>query len=171
MDHGTLTDNNGRKADFRNVVLVMTTNAGVHETTRKSIGFKQQDHSHDAMAEINQTFTPEFRNRLDNTIWFNHLDEQIIMQVVDKFIVELESQLDKKSVSLEITQGARDWLAQKGYDKTMGARPMARIIQDSLKKPLANEILFGQLINGGSVKVIVNNKELVFEYENESVEA
>jgi ATP-dependent Clp protease ATP-binding subunit ClpA len=93
------------------------------------------------------------------------------MQVVDKFIVELESQLDKKSVSLEITQGARDWLAQKGYDKTMGARPMARIIQDSLKKPLANEILFGQLINGGSVKVIVNNKELVFEYENESVEA
>jgi ATP-dependent Clp protease ATP-binding subunit ClpA len=171
MDHGTLTDNNGRKADFRNVVLVMTTNAGVHETTRKSIGFKQQDHSHDAMAEINQTFTPEFRNRLDNTIWFNHLDEQIIMQVVDKFIVELESQLDKKSVSLEITQGARDWLAQKGYDKTMGARPMARIIQDSLKKPLANEILFGQLINGGSVKVIVNNKELAFEYENESVEA
>jgi ATP-dependent Clp protease ATP-binding subunit ClpA len=171
MDHGTLTDNNGRKADFRNVVLVMTTNAGVHETTRKSIGFKQQDHSHDAMAEINQTFTPEFRNRLDNTIWFNNLDEQIIMQVVDKFIVELESQLDKKSVSLEITQGARDWLAQKGYDKTMGARPMARIIQDSLKKPLANEILFGQLINGGSVKVIVNNKELVFEYENESVEA
>jgi ATP-dependent Clp protease ATP-binding subunit ClpA len=93
------------------------------------------------------------------------------MQVVDKFIVELESQLDKKSVSLEITQGARDWLAKKGYDKTMGARPMARIIQDSLKKPLANEILFGQLINGGSVKVIVNNKELVFEYENESVEA
>jgi ATP-dependent Clp protease ATP-binding subunit ClpA len=171
MDHGTLTDNNGRKADFRNVVLVMTTNAGVHETTRKSIGFKQQDHSHDAMAEINQTFTPEFRNRLDNTIWFNHLDEQIIMQVVDKFIVELESQLDKKSVSLEVTEAARDWLAQKGYDKTMGARPMARIIQDSLKKPLANEILFGQLIDGGSVKVIVNNKQLVFEYENESVEA
>ena len=171
MDHGTLTDNNGRKADFRNVVLVMTTNAGVQETIRKSIGFKQQDHSHDAMSEINKTFTPEFRNRLDNTIWFNHLDEKVILQVVDKFIVELESQLDAKSVSLEVTEPARKWLAKEGYDKAMGARPMARLIQEKLKKPLANEILFGELSDGGNVKVSIKDKQLTFSYENESVEA
>ncbi|WP_105171453.1 ATP-dependent Clp protease ATP-binding subunit ClpA [Pseudoalteromonas sp. T1lg24] len=171
MDHGTLTDNNGRKADFRNVVLVMTTNAGVQETIRKSIGFKQQDHSHDAMSEINKTFTPEFRNRLDNTIWFNHLDEKVILQVVDKFIVELESQLDAKSVSLEVTEPARKWLAKEGYDKAMGARPMARLIQEKLKKPLANEILFGELSDGGNVKVSMKDKQLTFSYENESVEA
>lgn len=171
MDHGTLTDNNGRKADFRNVVLVMTTNAGVQETIRKSIGFKQQDHSHDAMSEINKTFTPEFRNRLDNTIWFNHLDEKVILRVVDKFIVELESQLDAKSVSLEVTEPARKWLAKEGYDKAMGARPMARLIQEKLKKPLANEILFGELSDGGNVKVSIKDKQLTFSYENESVEA
>lgn len=171
MDHGTLTDNNGRKADFRNVVLVMTTNAGVQETIRKSIGFKQQDHSHDAMSEINKTFTPEFRSRLDNTIWFNHLDEKVILQVVDKFIVELESQLDAKSVSLEVTEPARKWLAKEGYDKAMGARPMARLIQEKLKKPLANEILFGELSDGGNVKVSIKDKQLTFSYENESVEA
>ncbi|WP_372770697.1 ATP-dependent Clp protease ATP-binding subunit ClpA [Pseudoalteromonas sp.] len=171
MDHGTLTDNNGRKADFRNVVLVMTTNAGVQETIRKSIGFKQQDHSHDAMSEINKTFTPEFRNRLDNTIWFNHLDEKVILQVVDKFIVELESQLDAKSVSIEVTEPARKWLAKEGYDKAMGARPMARLIQEKLKKPLANEILFGQLCDGGNVKVSIKDKQLTFSYEKESVEA
>lgn len=171
MDHGTLTDNNGRKADFRNVVLVMTANAGVQETIRKSIGFKQQDHSHDAMSEINKTFTPEFRNRLDNTIWFNHLDEKVILQVVDKFIVELESQLDAKSVSLEVTEPARKWLAKEGYDKAMGARPMARLIQEKLKKPLANEILFGELSDGGNVKVSIKDKQLTFSYENESVEA
>jgi ATP-dependent Clp protease ATP-binding subunit ClpA len=171
MDHGTLTDNNGRKADFRNVVLVMTTNAGVQETIRKSIGFKQQDHSHDAMSEINKTFTPEFRNRLDNTIWFNHLDEKVILQVVDKFIVELESQLDAKSVSIEVTEPARKWLAKEGYDKAMGARPMARLIQEKLKKPLANEILFGELCDGGNVKVSIKDKQLTFSYEKESVEA
>ncbi|AIY65511.1 ATP-dependent Clp protease ATP-binding subunit ClpA [Pseudoalteromonas piratica] len=171
MDHGTLTDNNGRKADFRNVVLVMTTNAGVQETIRKSIGFKQQDHSHDAMSEINKTFTPEFRNRLDNTIWFNHLDEKVILQVVDKFIVELESQLDAKSVSIEVTEPARKWLAKEGYDKAMGARPMARLIQEKLKKPLANEILFGELSDGGNVKVSIKDKQLTFSYQKESVEA
>ena len=171
MDHGTLTDNNGRKADFRNVVLVMTTNAGVQETIRKSIGFKQQDHSHDAMSEINKTFTPEFRNRLDNTIWFNHLDEKVILQVVDKFIVELESQLDAKSVSIEVTEPARKWLAKEGYDKAMGARPMSRLIQEKLKKPLANEILFGELSDGGNVKVSIKDKQLTFSYQKESVEA
>nr|WP_193988872.1 ATP-dependent Clp protease ATP-binding subunit ClpA [Lelliottia steviae] len=165
MDHGTLTDNNGRKADFRNVVLVMTTNAGVQETVRKSIGFTEQDHSHDAMSEINKVFSPEFRNRLDNIIWFNHLDKEVILQVVDKFIVELQAQLDKKSVNLELTSKARELLADKGYDKAMGARPMARVIQEELKKPLANEILFGELSDGGSVKVSVKDKKIHFEYE------
>uniref|UniRef100_UPI0030CA2ED7 ATP-dependent Clp protease ATP-binding subunit ClpA n=1 Tax=Pseudoalteromonas nigrifaciens TaxID=28109 RepID=UPI0030CA2ED7 len=120
MDHGTLTDNNGRKADFRNVVVVMTTNAGVQETTRASIGFSEQDHTHDAMGEINKVFSPEFRNRLDNIIWFNHLDKDVILLVVDKFIVELQAQLDKKSVNLELSAKAREWLADKGYDKAMG---------------------------------------------------
>ncbi|KPM84716.1 ATP-dependent Clp protease ATP-binding subunit ClpA [Pseudoalteromonas sp. ACER1] len=165
MDHGTLTDNNGRKADFRNVVLVMTTNAGVQETVRKSIGFTEQDHSHDAMSEINKVFSPEFRNRLDNIIWFNHLEKEIILQVVDKFIVELQAQLDKKSVNLELTSKAREWLADKGYDKAMGARPMARVIQDELKKPLANAILFGELADGGSVKVSIKDKKIHFDFE------
>ncbi|WP_440053113.1 ATP-dependent Clp protease ATP-binding subunit ClpA [Pseudoalteromonas sp. T1lg65] len=171
MDHGTLTDNNGRKADFRNIVLVMTTNAGVQETVRQSIGFQEQDHSHDAMSEINKVFTPEFRNRLDNIIWFNHLDREVILQVVDKFIVELQAQLDKKSVNLELTSQARSWLADTGYDKAMGARPMARVIQDNLKKPLANEILFGSLSDGGTVKVSVKESKLKFEYQTEAVSA
>ncbi|WP_289053095.1 AAA family ATPase, partial [uncultured Pseudoalteromonas sp.] len=166
MDHGTLTDNNGRKADFRNVVVVMTTNAGVQETTRKSIGFTEQDHTHDAMSEINKVFSPEFRNRLDNIIWFNHLEKEVILQVVDKFVVELQAQLDKKSVNLELTSKAREWLADKGYDKAMGARPMARVIQDELKKPLANEILFGELVDGGTVKVSVKDKKINFDYES-----
>ncbi len=164
MDHGTLTDNNGRKVDFRNVVLVMTTNAGVQETIRKSIGFKQQDHSHDAMSEINKTFSPEFRNRLDGIVWFNHLDEDVILQVVDKFIIELQAQLDQKGVSLEVTEKARDWLAKKGYDKSMGARPMGRVIQEQLKKELATELLFGQLSQGGEVKVDLKKEKLTFTY-------
>lgn len=162
MDNGSLTDNNGRKADFRNVILVMTTNAGVQETQRKSIGFQQQDHSFDAMSEINRTFSPEFRNRLDHIIWFNHLDVAVIHQVVDKFIVELQAQLDVKGVSLEVTTAARSWLAEKGYDKAMGARPMGRLIQEKLKKPLANELLFGKLVAGGSVKVELASDELEF---------
>ncbi|MCF7481856.1 ATP-dependent Clp protease ATP-binding subunit ClpA [Vibrio sp. J1-1] len=167
MDNGTLTDNNGRKADFRNVILVMTTNAGVAETERKSIGLIQQDNSHDAMAEIKKVFTPEFRNRLDNIIWFNSLDESVIHQVVDKFIVELQVQLDARGVSMEVSQDARHWLANKGYDKAMGARPMGRVIQEQLKKPLANELLFGSLVNGGTVKVSLVNDALVFEYLSE----
>ncbi|CAM5225262.1 ATP-dependent Clp protease ATP-binding subunit ClpA [Alishewanella longhuensis] len=166
MDHGTLTDNNGRKIDFRNVVLVMTTNAGVQETIRKSIGFKQQDHSHDALAEINKTFSPEFRNRLDGIIWFKHLDQEIILQIVDKFICDLQVQLDKKQVSLELSSDARQWLAEKGYDHAMGARPMARVIQEHLKKPLANEILFGALVSGGEVKVSLQDNSLQFDYQS-----
>ncbi|MFC4699675.1 ATP-dependent Clp protease ATP-binding subunit ClpA [Glaciecola siphonariae] len=164
MDHGTLTDNNGRKVDFRNVVLVMTTNAGVQATVKKSIGFKQQDHSHDAMSEINRTFTPEFRNRLDSIVWFNHLDREVILQVVDKFIIELQAQLDAKGVSLEVSEKARAWLAEQGYDKSMGARPMARVIQDQLKRELASELLFGQLSKGGEVKVGLRNEKLAFKY-------
>ncbi|MBA6346676.1 ATP-dependent Clp protease ATP-binding subunit ClpA [Colwellia sp. BRX8-9] len=164
MDHGTLTDNNGRKADFRNIVLVLTTNAGAHEITRQSIGFKQQDQSIDAMGEINKTFSPEFRNRLDNIVWFNHLDEVVIQQVVDKFIVELQALLDQKGVSLELTKDARKWLAVNGYDKSMGARPMSRLIQEHLKKPLANELLFGDLTHGGVAKVGVKKDKLVLSY-------
>ena len=164
MDNGTLTDNNGRKADFRNVVLVMTTNCGVQETQRKSIGFQNQDHTHDAMSEINRTFSPEFRNRLDNVIWFNHLDMDVIHQVVDKFIVELQAQLDVKGVSLEVTSAARNWLAEKGYDKAMGARPMGRVIQEQMKKPLANELLFGELVAGGVVKVDMLDDKLKFHF-------
>lgn len=167
MDNGTLTDNNGRKADFRNVILVMTTNAGVQETEKKSIGLIQQDHSHDAMSVIKKVFTPEFRNRLDNIIWFNSLDEHVIHQVVDKFIVELQAQLDARGVSLEVSDDARHWLALKGYDKAMGARPMGRAIQEQLKKPLANELLFGSLVDGGTVKVNLKDDELKFEYLSE----
>ncbi|QSX32192.1 ATP-dependent Clp protease ATP-binding subunit ClpA [Shewanella avicenniae] len=166
MDHGTLTDNNGRKADFRHVTLVMTTNAGVQETVRKSIGFKQQDHSHDAMSEINRVFSPEFRNRLDSIIWFNSLDMTIIAKVVDKFLVELQAQLDAKGVTLDVSDEARTYLAEKGYDKTMGARPMARVVTDMLKRPLADEILFGKLEFGGVAKVDVINGELDISVES-----
>ncbi|EKF9278502.1 ATP-dependent Clp protease ATP-binding subunit ClpA [Vibrio cholerae] len=164
MDNGTLTDNNGRKADFRNVILVMTTNAGVAETVKKSIGLIQQDNSHDAMSEIKKVFTPEFRNRLDHIIWFNSLDERVIHQVVDKFIVELQAQLDARGVSLEVSEDARHWLAVRGYDREMGARPMGRVIQEQLKKPLANELLFGSLVDGGTVKVTLSDDRLAFEY-------
>ncbi|BCU56237.1 ATP-dependent Clp protease ATP-binding subunit ClpA [Enterobacter kobei] len=168
MDNGTLTDNNGRKADFRNVVMVMTTNAGVRETERKSIGLIHQDNSTDAMGEIKKIFTPEFRNRLDNIIWFDHLSTEVIHQVVDKFIVELQVQLDQKGVSLEVSQEARDWLAEKGYDRAMGARPMGRIIQDNLKKPLANELLFGSLVDGGQVTVALDKEknELTYGFQS-----
>ncbi|MFT4942096.1 MAG: ATP-dependent Clp protease ATP-binding subunit ClpA [Paraglaciecola sp.] len=165
MDHGRLTDNNGRKVDFRNVVLVMTTNAGVQETIRKSIGFKQQDTSSNAMTEINKTFAPEFRNRLDAIVWFNHLNQDVILQVVDKFIIELEVLLDAKGVSLEVTNEAREWLAEKGYDKNMGARPMARTMQQYVKKELANELLFGELSKGGSVKIKLEDDKLSFKFK------
>ena len=171
MDNGTLTDNNGRKADFRNIILVMTTNAGATETVRQSIGFKDQDNNSDALAEVNKLFAPEFRNRLDNIIWFNHLDMQVIHMVVDKFLVELEAQLDAKQVAMQVSEDARKWLATQGYDKTMGARPMARVIQDKIKRKLANEILFGQLADGGSVNIHLDNDELTFTFSNEKVVA
>jgi len=165
MDHGTLTDNNGRKADFRNVILVMTTNAGAHEMSRPSIGFTTQDHSSDAMEAIRKLFTPEFRNRLDAIVQFGSLDPTVIAQVVDKFIFELEAQLQDQQVSIEIDMAARLWLAEHGYDPKMGARPMARLIQQHIKKPLAEELLFGRLAQGGRLFVHLENGELAFEIE------
>ncbi|MGH8552743.1 MAG: AAA family ATPase, partial [Methylococcales bacterium] len=153
MDHGTLTDNNGRKADFRHIILVMTTNAGAAEGTRASIGFTQQNHSSDSMQIINKTFTPEFRNRIDAIIQFKPLDFEVICHVVDKFIFELESQLAAKNVTLSLDTEARAWLAEHGCDPMMGARPMKRVIQDNIKKPLADKLLFGELSQGGTVKV------------------
>ena len=155
MDHGSLTDNNGRKADFRNVILVMTTNAGAQEMSRTSIGFAGQDNSTDAMEVIRRVFTPEFRNRLDAIIQFEGLDERTIAQVVDKFIVELETQLEEKGVGIEVDDEARTWIAARGYDPKMGARPMARVVQEHIKRPLAEELLFGKLAAGGQVKVSV----------------
>jgi len=156
MDHGTLTDNNGRKADFRNVIIVMTTNAGAEVLSKRSIGFHDADHSTDVMGVIQRTFTPEFRNRLDAVIQFRGLDERTVANVVDKFIIELEAQLEQKRVALTVDEDARAWLAEHGYDRTMGARPMARVIQDNVKKPLADEILFGQLTRGGKVHITVD---------------
>jgi len=153
MDHGSLTDNNGRKADFRNVILVLTTNAGASDLQKSSIGFHKQSKKTDYMEAIKRTFSPEFRNRLDATLWFNPLDKQVICSVVDKFIVELQSQLDEKGVSLEVTQPARNWLAEIGFDEQMGARPMARVMREKIKQELAEELLFGRLANGGQVSV------------------
>jgi ATP-dependent Clp protease ATP-binding subunit ClpA len=155
MDHGTLTDNNGRKADFRNVTIVLTTNAGAQEMSRSSVGFTLQDHSTDAMEVLKKLFSPEFRNRLDAIIQFEPLGEQSIARVVDKLIVELEAQLDKNDVTIELEPAARDWVAVRGYDKKMGARPMARVIQEHIKRPLAEELLFGKLAEGGHVRVEV----------------
>lgn len=166
MDHGTLTDNNGRKADFRNVVLVMTTNVGAEVMSRRSIGFASQDHSTDGMEELKKTFTPEFRNRLDAVIQFAPLSIDIIQNVVNKFVDELQHQLDDKDVVLHLDQTAKEWLAEHGYDEKMGARPMARLIQDELKKPLAESILFGELSeSGGDVFITANEEGIQFSVE------
>jgi len=167
MDHGTLTDANGRKTDFRNIIIVMTTNAGAERMTRASIGFALQDHSTDAGEAIKRTFSPEFRNRLDATIQFKSLDPATISHVVDKFLVELESQLDGKKVTLEVDQNARAWLAEHGYDPLMGARPMSRLIREKMKKALAEELLFGRLTNGGHVSVTVRDDDIAIDIEVE----
>ncbi|MFZ9052399.1 MAG: ATP-dependent Clp protease ATP-binding subunit ClpA [Woeseiaceae bacterium] len=159
MDHGTLTDNNGRKADFRNVILVMTTNAGAQEMSRASIGFTQQDHSSDGMEIIRRSFSPEFRNRLDTIIQFAPLDTTSIKRVVDKLVVELEAKLDTNNVTLELDDAAREWIAERGYDAKMGARPMARIIQEHIKRPLAEELLFGSLADGGHVRISLGSDD------------
>lgn len=160
MDHGTLTDTNGRQADFRNVVLIMTTNAGADRISRASVGFTRQDHSSDALEIVKKTFSPEFRNRLSAIIEFNALDQKTILNVVDKFLVELQAQLDDKKVSLETDDAARLWLGEQGYDKVMGARPMARLLQERIKRKLAEELLFGKLLHGGRVFVSVADGDL-----------
>ena len=157
MDHGTLTDNNGRKADFRNVILVMTTNAGAREMDRQSIGFTQQDHSTDGLSAIQRMFTPEFRNRLDTVIQFDALDRESVLRVVDKLVLELESQLERNDVTLELNPAARQLIADRGYDPKMGARPMARVIQEQIKRPLAEQLLFGELVDGGHVVIVVGD--------------
>ena len=166
MDHGSLTDNNGRKADFRNIILVMTTNAGAEEGSRSSIGFTQQDHATDSMKVIEKGFSPEFRNRLDAIIQFKPLDLSIVGHVVDKFIFELEGLLAEKHVTVALDADARLWLAEHGCDPKMGARPMARLIQEKIKKPLANDLLFGKLAHGGHVRIYVEHDEIAFAIES-----
>ena len=160
MDHGTLTDNNGRKADFRNVVLIMTTNAGAQEMGRPSIGFAEQDNSTDGMEVIRRMFTPEFRNRLDAIVQFSALKLEVVKTVVDKFLTELQAQLDEKRVTLEVDEAARAWLAREGYDEKMGARPMQRLIQEKIKRQLAEDLLFGDLASGGTVHVTIEDNDL-----------
>ena len=166
MDHGSLTDNNGRKADFRNAVVIMTTNAGAQDMSRASMGFQSQDHSSDASEMIKKTFSPEFRNRLDGIIQFNPLPLEVIKTVVDKFLVELQVQLDEQKVQIEVSDKAREWLVENGYDKNMGARPMQRLIQDTIKKELAEQILFGDLSkNGGIAYVDLKKGKINIKYE------
>jgi len=164
MDHGTLTDTNGRQTDFRNIIIVMTTNAGAQESNRASMGFQIQNHRTDAMNIIKKAFSPEFRNRLDAIVEFLSLDFQTIVSVVDKFIIELEAQLESKHVTLEVTENARHWLAKQGYDPQMGARPMARLIQENIKKPAAEELLFGSLERGGHIIVDEQSNALTLQY-------
>lgn len=171
MDHGTLTDNNGRKADFRNVTIIMTTNAGAEMLSRSSMGFSSQDHSSDGMESIKKSFSPEFRNRLDGIIQFKQLGQDMIAQVVDKFVFEFEHQLEEKGVTLSIDDEVRTWLAIKGYDPVMGARPLTRVIQEHLKKPLAEDLLFGALAKGGHVSVTVKDDKLVFETQSKNLPA
>jgi ATP-dependent Clp protease ATP-binding subunit ClpA len=161
MDHGTLTDNNGRKADFRNVVIIMTTNAGAAELSKTSMGFTMTKQSGDEMGEIKRMFTPEFRNRLDAIISFAALDSEIILRVVDKFLMQLEDQLHEKKVEITFTQALKEHLAKTGFDPLMGARPMARLIQDTIRRALADELLFGRLSNGGKVTVDIDDESKV----------
>ena len=163
MDHGSLTDNNGRTSSFKQVILIMTTNVGADSISRNSMAFTKQDHSRDNSEAMKRMFTPEFRNRLDAIIQFNPLDQNVIVSVVDKFLVELQAQLDDKKVVLEIDDAVRNYLAEKGYDRLMGARPMNRLIQDEIKKPLAEQILFGDLVNGGTVSIRMNADKTAIE--------
>ena len=171
MDHGTLTDNNGRKADFRNVVIIMTTNAGAEALNKSNMGFTQSSTSGDEMADIKRTFTPEFRNRLDAVISFAPLDHEVILRVVDKFLMQLEEQLHEKKVEVVFTDALKDYLGKHGFDPKMGARPMARLIQDTIRSALADELLFGRLANGGKVVVDVKNNKVGLEFEEEAVVA
>ena len=166
MDHGTLTDNNGRQADFRNVIIIMTTNAGAESMQKSVIGFSAKREAGDEMADIKRLFSPEFRNRLDAMISFKALDNEIILRVVDKFLMQLEAQLHEKKVEAHFSDDLKAWLAEKGFDPLMGARPMARLIQDTIRSALADELLFGRLVNGGKVTIDLDEDDkvrLVFE--------
>jgi ATP-dependent Clp protease ATP-binding subunit ClpA len=168
MDHGKLTDHNGKQVDFRNVILIMTTNAGASDMAKAAYGFTRSKREGDDVEAINRLFTPEFRNRLDAVITFAHLPQEVIKRVVQKFVLQLEAQLADRAVSIELSPEAADWLVERGYDEAMGARPMARLIQEHIKKPLSDELLFGKLKTGGHVRVIVREDEgrkvLGFEY-------
>ncbi len=164
MDHGKLTDHNGKTVDFRNVILIMTTNAGASDLAKEAIGFGRNERTGDDTEAINRMFTPEFRNRLDATIGFSGLTPEIISRVVEKFIMQLEAQLEDRNVTIEMTDAARAWIGAKGYDKLYGARPLARMIQEHIKKPLAEELLFGELEKGGLVKIKIKNNGLCFAY-------
>jgi len=172
MDHGTLTDNNGRKADFRNVAIIMTTNAGAADLQKTSMGFTAAKQIGDEMVEIKRLFTPEFRNRLDATISFAPLDHEVILRVVDKFLMQLEEQFHEKKVDAHFTSALKEMLAEKGFDPHMGARPMSRLIQDTIRAALADELLFGRLSNGGHVTVDLDKEgkvKLIFAEEPEAV--
>jgi len=170
MDHGQLTDSNGKKIDFRNVVLIMTTNAGAADAQRNSIGFGRGKQDDEAEEAIKRVFTPEFRNRLDAVVAFRPLTPEIIRLVVQKFIMQLEAQLADRHVTIETDDDAADWLAKNGFDELYGARPLGRVIQENIKKPLADEILFGKLVKGGHVRVVLKDGKLSFEIEGETRE-
>jgi ATP-dependent Clp protease ATP-binding subunit ClpA len=165
MDHAALTDNNGKKADFRNIILIMTTNAGAREMSGAPLGFGERSNVGKGKEAIEKMFSPEFRNRLDAMVVFNSLSPEIIERVVDKFIMELDLQLNEKKVFLQLTPKARKWLAERGYDPVFGARPMARLIQTEIKRALADEILFGKLQSGGKVEIDESEGKLTFKYE------
>jgi ATP-dependent Clp protease ATP-binding subunit ClpA len=173
MDHGTLTDNNGRKADFRNVTIIMTTNAGAENLSKTNMGFTNAKQTGDEQADIKRLFSPEFRNRLDATVSFASLSQDIIIRVVDKFLIQLEDQLHDKKVEVTFSDALKAYLGKKGFDPLMGARPMARLIQDTIRKALADELLFGKLANGGSVHVDIDDNDevkLIFAKDKKSSE-
>lgn len=173
MDHGTLTDNNGRKADFRNVTIIMTTNAGAENLSKSNMGFTNAKQAGDEQADIKRLFSPEFRNRLDATVSFASLSQDIILRVVDKFLIQLEDQLHDKKVEVTFSDALKAYLGKKGFDPLMGARPMARLIQDTIRKALADELLFGKLANGGNVHVDIDDKnevKLTFTQDEQSAE-
>ncbi|MCB2126156.1 MAG: AAA family ATPase, partial [Rhodobacteraceae bacterium] len=167
-DHGKLTDHNGRQVDFRNVILIMTSNAGAADMARAAFGFGRERREGEDTAAIERTFTPEFRNRLDAVISFAPLSREVILQVVDKFVLQLEAQLMDRHVHIELSPEAANWLAEKGYDDKMGARPLGRVIQEHIKKPLAEELLFGKLTKGGVVRVRVKDDAIVLDVEEPS---
>ena len=171
MDAGQLTDNNGRKSDFRNVILIMTTNIGAELLSKRNIGFAESSNESDAMNSLKRLFSPEFRNRLDETIQFNYLDRNVILSIVDKFLTKLQAQLDKRNVEIQVSKKVIEWIADNGYDKEMGARPMERFISQNIKKPLVDKLLFGNLKSGGLIKLDIEKGKLKFTDTKTKVKA